>query len=65
MTIRTAILESRFLFGDRKLFDELVTRSNNEVVRNTAAEFVAAKLAEREDRVRRSPDNRATWSNRT
>ena len=26
MTIRTAILESRFLLGDRKLFDELVTR---------------------------------------
>ena len=26
MTIRTAILESRFLLGDRKLFDELMTR---------------------------------------
>ena len=26
MTIRTALLEARFLLGDRKLFDELVTR---------------------------------------
>ena len=50
MTIRTAILEARFLLGDKKLFDELVTRFDKEVVRNTAAEFVAAKLAEREER---------------
>ena len=58
MTIRTAILEARFLFGDRKLFDELVTRFDDEVVRNTASDFVAAKLAEREDRVRRSGQSR-------
>ncbi|HET9717155.1 MAG TPA: [protein-PII] uridylyltransferase [Pseudolabrys sp.] len=58
MTIRTAILESRFLLGDRKLFDELVGRFDNEVVRNTAAEFVAAKLAEREERIRRSGQSR-------
>ena len=57
MTIRTAILEARFLLGDRKLFDELVTRFDNEVVRNTATEFVAAKPAERE-RVRRSGQSR-------
>ena len=58
MTIRTAILEARFLLGERKLYDELVTRFDKEVVRNTAAEFVAAKLAEREDRVRRSGQSR-------
>ena len=58
MTIRTAILEARFLLGDRKLFDELVTRFDNDVVRNTAAQFVAAKLAEREERVRRSGQSR-------
>src|SRR6478672_5775019 len=58
MTIRTAILESRFLLGDKMLFDELVTRFDNEVVRNTGPEFVAAKLAEREDRVRRSGQSR-------
>lgn len=58
MTIRTAILEARFLLGDQQLFDELVKRFDNEVVRNTATEFVAAKLAEREDRVRRSGQSR-------
>jgi [protein-PII] uridylyltransferase len=58
MTIRTAILEARFLLGDKKLFDELIARFDDEVVRNTAAQFVAAKLAEREERVRRSGQSR-------
>lgn len=58
MTIRTAILEARFLLGDRKLFDELITRFDNSVVRNTAPQFVAAKLAEREERIRRSGQSR-------
>ena len=58
MTIRTALLEARFLLGDRKLFDELVTRFDADVVRNTAAQFVAAKLTEREERHRRSGQSR-------
>jgi [protein-PII] uridylyltransferase len=58
ITIRTAILEARFLFGDRALFDELQTRFDHEVVRGTAAEFVAAKLAEREERIRRAGQSR-------
>jgi [protein-PII] uridylyltransferase len=58
MTIRTALLEARFLLGDRKLFDELVERFDQEVVRNTGAQFVAAKLTEREDRHRRGGQSR-------
>ncbi|HSV21685.1 MAG TPA: [protein-PII] uridylyltransferase, partial [Xanthobacteraceae bacterium] len=58
MTIRTAILEARFLLGDRALFDEMVTRFDKQVVQGTAAEFVAAKLVEREDRHRRSGQSR-------
>ncbi len=58
MTIRTAILEARFLLGDKALFDELVTRFDKEVVRNTAEEFVTAKLAEREERHRRAGQSR-------
>jgi [protein-PII] uridylyltransferase len=58
MTIRTAILEARFLLGDKTLFDELVTRFDKEVVRNTAVEFVTAKLAEREERHRRGGQSR-------
>ena len=58
MTIRTAILEARFLLGDRKLYDELILRFDHNVVRNTASQFVAAKLAEREERIRRSGQSR-------
>jgi [protein-PII] uridylyltransferase len=58
MTIRTAILEARYLLGDRKLFDTLVTRFDKEVVRNTAEPFVAAKLAEREERIRKAGQSR-------
>src|SRR4029077_21204503 len=58
MTIRTAILEARFLLGDKKLYDELMSRFDKEVVQGTAAEFVAAKLAEREERHRRAGQSR-------
>ena len=58
MTIRTSVLETRFLTGDQALYDELVTRFDKEVVQNTAAEFVTAKLAEREERHRRAGQSR-------
>src|SRR5438309_2090146 len=58
MTIRTSLLEARYLLGDRKLFDELVARFDKDVVQGTAAEFVAAKLAEREERHRRAGQSR-------
>ena len=58
MTIRTAVLETRFLTGDAALYDELVERFDKEVVEGTAAEFVTAKLAEREERHRRSGQSR-------
>jgi [protein-PII] uridylyltransferase len=58
MTIRTAILETRFLTGDQPLYDELVDRFDREVVQGTASEFVTAKLAEREERHRRGGQSR-------
>ncbi|UZE49203.1 [protein-PII] uridylyltransferase [Rhodopseudomonas sp. P2A-2r] len=58
MTIRTAILETRFLTGDQPLYDELVARFDSEVVQGTATEFVTAKLAEREERHRRAGQSR-------
>jgi [protein-PII] uridylyltransferase len=58
MTIRTAILEARYLLGDRKLFDELVARFDKEVTQGSGPEFVAAKLAEREERHRRVGQSR-------
>ncbi len=58
MTIRTALLETRYLLGDLKLYAELTTRFDKEVVQGTAPEFVAAKLAEREERHRRAGQSR-------
>src|SRR5215472_7466533 len=58
MTIRTSILEARYLLGERKLYDELMARFDKEVVQGTAREFVTAKLAEREERHRRAGQSR-------
>jgi [protein-PII] uridylyltransferase len=57
-TIRTSILEARRLAGDEKLAEELVRRFQNEVVRGTGAEFVAAKLKERDERHARAGASR-------
>ncbi len=53
LTIRTAILEARWLWGDRPLFDDLAKRFDAEVVQGTGREYIAAKLAERDDRHKR------------
>src|SRR5438270_4888500 len=58
MTIRTAFLEARWLWGDEKVFDFAVERFRKAVVAGTAAEFVAAKLAERDKRHIRMGDSR-------
>jgi [protein-PII] uridylyltransferase len=52
MTIRTAVLEARYVWGDRALFEKLVTRFDAEVVKGTGPEFIAAKLGERDARHR-------------
>ena len=54
MTIRTALLEARFLLGERELFDDFERRFGAEIVAGSAAAFVSAKLAERDLRVKRS-----------
>ena len=58
MTIRTGFLEARWLWGDDKLFDAAMARFRKTVVAGTAAEFVAAKLAERDARHVRMGDSR-------
>lgn len=49
-TIRTALLEHRFLTGDEKLAADLSHRLRSDLFRNTGPEFIEAKLAERADR---------------
>jgi [protein-PII] uridylyltransferase len=58
MTIRTSILEARYLLGEKSLFDELVSCFNQEIVRGSAAEFIDAKLAERDIRHEKSGQSR-------
>jgi [protein-PII] uridylyltransferase len=58
LTIRTALLEARYVWGEQPLFVELKTRFDNEILRGTAAEFVEAKLAERDARHLRVGDSR-------
>jgi [protein-PII] uridylyltransferase len=58
MTVRTATLEARYLTGDRKLFDELVHRFETEIMPKTGPEFIAAKMAERDERHRQMGNTR-------
>lgn len=58
VTIRTALLEARYLWGDRGLCDELRRRFWTEVAVNTGQDFVAAKLAERDQRHLRQGESR-------
>ncbi len=58
MTIRTTVLEARLITGDETLFNELTARFDRDIVQGTAAEFVAAKLAERDDRHKRAGQSR-------
>jgi [protein-PII] uridylyltransferase len=58
LTVRTALLEARYIWGDQPLYTELKHRFDNEIVRGTAAQFVEAKLAERDARHQRVGDSR-------
>jgi [protein-PII] uridylyltransferase len=57
-SIRTAILEARYLWGDEALFEEVEARFRAEVVAGTAKTFVTEKLEERDARHRRMGDSR-------
>jgi [protein-PII] uridylyltransferase len=58
LTIRTALLEGRYLWGDQGLYDEASRRFWAEVVPGSEAQFVAEKLEERNARHKRMGDSR-------
>ncbi|MSO72150.1 MAG: [protein-PII] uridylyltransferase [Rhodospirillaceae bacterium] len=58
MTIRTTLLDARWVWGDQELAAELVSRFKKEVKRGTANQFVKAKLAERDERHAKLGDSR-------
>jgi [protein-PII] uridylyltransferase len=57
-TIRTALLEARYVWGDRALFDELLRGFSQKFLTGDGRDFVEAKLAERDDRHQRMGDSR-------
>lgn len=58
LTIQTALLDSRYLWGNKDLFDAFVERFKSKVVSNSGREFVDAKLGERDERHKRMGDTR-------
>lgn len=57
-TIRTAVLEARWIWGDQDLCAELRKRFHTELAEGTGHEFVEMKLAERKARHTRMGDSR-------
>jgi [protein-PII] uridylyltransferase len=49
-TIRTAMLEARYLAGDQKLYEELRKKFWSDIATGSGQDFVEAKLAERDER---------------
>lgn len=58
ITIRTGLLESRYIWGEQTLFLELRQRFWREVVAGSESEFVEAKLRERDERHKKMGDSR-------
>ncbi len=58
MTVRTALLEARFILGDEGLFEDMRRRFEKEIVHQNPRDFVAAKLAERDERISRAGRSR-------
>ena len=58
ITIRTSLLESRWLWGDKELFERFWARFQKEIVAAGGNDFVEAKLAERDERHNKMGDTR-------
>ncbi|PZP04740.1 MAG: bifunctional uridylyltransferase/uridylyl-removing protein, partial [Sphingomonas hengshuiensis] len=57
-TIRTALLEARYVWGDTSLYDEAERRFRAEVQAGSARAYIADKLAERNERHHKMGDSR-------
>jgi [protein-PII] uridylyltransferase len=58
VTIRTALLEARYVWGDMALYDEAAAKFRAEVQAGTARQFIADKLIERDIRHKKMGDTR-------
>ena len=58
LTIRTALLEGRLIWGDQDVYEELRARFWNDVAKGSERQFLSEKLAERNARHKRMGDSR-------
>jgi [protein-PII] uridylyltransferase len=58
MSIRTTLLDERFITGSQHVFNQFQQRFENEVLAVTVQEFIEAKLEERDSRHKRFGDSR-------
>jgi len=58
LTIKTAALETRFIWGDRDVYENIRERFWAEVVGNTKAQFISDKMEERDKRHKNMGDSR-------
>jgi len=58
ITISTSLLEARWISGDQDLFVDFEARFEKDVIKGSEAEFVKAKLEERDQRHERMGDSR-------
>jgi len=58
LTVRTALLEARYLWGDQPLYDEASERFQRDIANGQARQFTADKIAERDARHKRMGDSR-------
>ena len=58
LSVKTALLEARYLWGDAGLYDEARKRFERDVMIGKEREFITEKLAERDERHRRMGDSR-------
>jgi [protein-PII] uridylyltransferase len=58
LTIRTNLLESRYLWGDQPLYEQFRARYEKEILKGKGEAFLKDKLAERQARHKRAGDSR-------
>lgn len=58
LTIKTSLLELRYIWGEKDLFEELISEYDKKIVKGHAPEFTEDKLKERDDRHKRLGDTR-------
>ena len=58
LIVKTSLLEMRYIWGKKQLFDELISLYDNKIVKGNAPEFTELKLDERDNRHKRLGDTR-------